>query len=269
MGKVSAAARDKYTDTIRPYKQEIEQILQHEKSILAVIEKSDDPPIFQHITLAEDRLNLAALYLLLNRISQSMLGLKNDTFLNDARKCCYESIIHFEQVVTDQIDVAFSDLDEVYKALDSVSDRKRYELMQKLGFTIDSVIQAYGKFNRFQYSFVELNARFATVYKNIINFKTIVAGLDPRMEDYEIRGKMLQQVKALLEKAADDYRLKYETATSRIDDFKVAIRYLSALRRIHLLLGESDPGENVKKKADVWKSKMDDDERQRKAEDRK
>ncbi len=265
MGKVSAEAKRTYAEKVRVYKQEIDQILQREKSLLQVIEKSDDDQPFKRIALAEDRLNLAAHYLLLNRISVAMLGIKNEAFLNDARRSCYESIIHMEKVVTDGIDTPFSDLDEVWESIADFSDRKRYELMRKLGFTIESVIEGYGENTKWRWSFVELNGRYAVIYKNIINFKTIIAGLDPRMEDYQVRGKMLQQVKTLLSKAADDYRLKYELSTSRIDDFKIAIRYLSALRRIHIIFGEAEEGEELKKKADLWKQKMEDDERSRKA----
>jgi hypothetical protein len=265
MGRVSTEAKRTYADKVRVYKQEIDQILQREKSLIQVIEKSDDPQVYQRITLAEDRLNLAAHYLLLNRISVSMLGIKNEAFLNDARRSCYESIIHLEKIVTDAIDVPFSDLDEVYESLADFPDRKRYDLLRKLGFTIESVIEGYGENTKWRWSFVELNGRFAVVYKNFINFKTIVAGLDPRVEDYQIRGKMLQQIKALLAKSADDYRLKYELSTSRIDDFKIAIRFLAALRRIHILFGETDDGDEIKKKADLWKIKMEDDERNRKA----
>jgi hypothetical protein len=265
MGKVSTEAKRTYADKVRVYKQEIEQILQHEKSILQVIEKSDDEQPYQRITLAEDRLNLAAHFLLLNRISVSMLGIKNEAFLNDARRSCYESIIHLEKVVGDGIDVPFSELDGVWGAIEDYPDRKRYDLMRKMGFTIESVIDGYGENTKWRWSFVELSGRYAVVYKNIINFKTIVAGLDPRIEDYQIRGKMLQQVKALLSKSADDYRLKYELSTSRIDDFKIAIRYLSALRRINILFGDADEAEELKKKSDLWKLKMEDDERNRKS----
>lgn len=264
MGKVSAEAKRTYADKVRVYKQEIDQILQREKSLLQVVEKADDPQYFKLFTLAEERLNLAANYLLLNRISVAMLGIKNEAFLNDARKSCYESIIHLEKIVTDAIDIPFSDLEDRWEAIGNISDRKRYDMMRKLGFTIESVVEDFGEKSKWKWSFVDLYGRYTTVYKNIINFKTIVAGLDPRVQDYQIRVKMLNQIKALLTKSADDFRLKYELSTSRIDDFKSAIRYLSSLRRIHSIFGEAAEAEAVKKKADLWKQKMEDDERNRK-----
>jgi hypothetical protein len=39
------------------------------------------------------------------------------------------------------------------------------------------------------------------------------------------------------------------------------VAFLSALKRIHTILGEPDQAEQVKKKLDVWKSKLTADEK--------
>ncbi|MFP4210531.1 MAG: hypothetical protein ACLFR8_04765, partial [Alkalispirochaeta sp.] len=46
-----------------------------------------------------------------------------------------------------------------------------------------------------------------------------------------------------------------------IDDFKRAIAFLAALKRIYTILGEVEKAEDIKRKMDVWKSKMDSDEK--------
>jgi hypothetical protein len=59
--------------------------------------------------------------------------------------------------------------------------------------------------------------------------------------------------------SATRYREKYELSTFRIDDFKLAINYLSALRRLHIYLGENNDAETVKKNIEIWKIKMEKD----------
>jgi len=71
--------------------------------------------------------------------------------------------------------------------------------------------------------------------------------MDPRAPDYEVTIYHLRTIKRLLSQAADRYREKYELSTNRIDDFKLAINFLGALRRIHVLLSERDEAETVKK----------------------
>ena len=65
--------------------------------------------------------------------------------------------------------------------------------------------------------------------------------------------------KKLLLQAADKYRARYEMATSSIEDFRLAIQYLSAARRIHLLLNERADAEDVKRQIDIWTDKMEKD----------
>ena len=259
MGQVTAEAKKNYAERIKVYKGKIEKILLHEKNLLAVLSQNRTPDPFKYIALAEDRLNLAAHYLLLNRISVSLLDIKNEAFLNDARRSCYESIIHLEKVVSGIINAPFTELEEYWQAIEGLGDRKRYEIMCKLGFTIESVMDGFGENTKWKWSFVDLHGRYVVVFKNIINFRTLIAGLDPRKPDYEVRHRMLHRIKQLLTKSADDFRLKYELSTNRIDDFQMAIQLLFSLLRIHIILSETHEAEEVKKKIALWKQKMEND----------
>ncbi|HOV38839.1 MAG TPA: hypothetical protein PLG79_08965 [Spirochaetales bacterium] len=261
MGKISVEAKRRYFEKVKEYKTILEQFIQREKNLLKVVEKGDSNAAYVKINLAEESLNLASYYLLLNEISLSLLAVKNDSFLNEARKSCYKSIIYLEDVVSNCIDTPYSDYKEKLELIEGMQDEKRYALVQKLGFTIQSVIDAFGEQSKWKWSFVELEGRFATVAKNIFNMKNLAEGLDPRSEGYQFRTSHLNLLKDLLQKAADRYREKYELSTLRIDDFKLAISYLGALRRLYLLLGDGPNAETIRKKIEVWTQKMADDER--------
>ena len=261
MGKISNEAKRHYFDMVKEYKQVIDSILQREKNILALIRKDDNGAVYKRINLADENLNLASYYILLNEISLSLLTVKNEGFLNEARKCCYKSIIYLEEVVSNHIDSPFSEYKERLEAIGGFEDEKRYFLVKKMGFTIESVIDGFGANSKWKWSFVELEARFATITKNLLNLKTLVAGLDPRVEGYQSRTNHLNLTKDLLHKAADRYREKYELSTLRMDDFKLAISYLSAVKRLHNLLGEAEHSETLRKKIEVWTQKMEADDK--------
>ena len=261
MGKISSEAKKRYFDKVKQYKHDTETILQREKNLLKVIENDEAGANYKRMKLADERLNLASQYLLLNRISVALLGVKNEAFLNDARKSCYQAVIYLEEVVTNLIDAPFSDYSDRLESIEGVGEEEKYGLLRKLGFTIQSVEEDFGENSKWRWSFVELEGRFAAVAKNLLNLKTLVAGLDPRVDGYRARLGHLDLVKDLLQKSADRYREKYELSTSRIDDFKQAIAYLGALRRLHQLLGETNDVEVVRRKFDVWKAKMEDDEK--------
>ncbi|MDY2842560.1 MAG: hypothetical protein SOT81_01040, partial [Treponema sp.] len=66
----------------------------------------------------------------------------------------------------------------------------------------------------------------------------------------------IRLVKKLLFQSATGYRDRYELSTHRIDDMRLAIGYLSAQRRVELIMGNAEEGEEIKKKAVVWHDKL-------------
>jgi hypothetical protein len=263
MAKVSGEAKQRYYEKIKEYKSIVEKIQLSEKNMLTLLDKDEHGQSYKRLTLANENLNMVSYYLLMNELSLSLLGIKNEGFLNEARKTIYKALIYLEEVVTSYIDVPYS---EYEKNLETISDygyRQRWDLLCKLGFAVDSLKESYGTNSKWRWSFVELEGRFATISKNMLNLKEILVKLDPREEGYPIYTAHIRMVKQLLEEAANSYRQKYELSTSRLEDFKIAIRYLSALRRLLVLLGETAESEVVKKKIEVWKSKMEADSKNR------
>lgn len=266
MKKPSDEARRRYTEYIQDYKNGIEAALKKEKTVKEVIARNPAGASYQKLALAEENLNLVANYLLMSSLSLSFLGVKNEAFLNEGRKCIYKAIVYLEEIVSAYVDAPFSDYEPGLDAIAAFSDENRYNLVRKMGFTIDSLEEGYGDNSKWKWSFVELEGRFAAVGKNMLNLRTFIAGMDPRSEGYSARIAHLALSRELLQQAADRYREKYELSTQRIDDIKAAINFLSAVRRLHIVLGESDQADVVKKKADIWRTKMEND--LKKAEER-
>jgi hypothetical protein len=197
----------------------------------------------------------------MSTLSLSLLGIKNESFLNDGRKSCYKSIIYMEEIVSPYIDAAFSDYQQGVVSLKRFADRDKYRFLCKLGFAIDSIIEGFGAGSKWKWSFVELQGRYAVIAKNLLNLKSFIMQLDPRVEGYSERLAHMQLVKKILQQSADRYREKYELSTMRLDDIKKAILFLAAMKRLHTLLGEVEEAEVVKKKMEIWKTKMEDDQK--------
>jgi hypothetical protein len=235
--------------------------------MLMMIEKDPTGASYKRLMLTDEMLYLTTLYLAKHNLSVAMLSVKNEDALNDARKTLYKAVIYLEEVVTNYIDVPYADYEDKVSEIRNLPESKRYYLVRKLGLAIRQIMDAYGDNTKWRWTFVELEARFATVSKNILDLKTASKdGLDPHSADYDDTVYHLRLVKRLLQQAADRYREKYELSTGRIDDFRLAINYLLALRRIHLILNERDAAEEAKKKADIWKGKMETDHKKSEAQ---
>jgi hypothetical protein len=265
MAKVSEEAKGHYAEKLKRFKGHVESIKQKEAAVVVGIREGSGDIGMLKVSQVETVLELASYYSVMNLLSVSLLDMRNDALLNEARKVIYKAIILLESVVSSHVDAPFSEYEERLAALDAFGDAERYALVRKLGFAIDSVEAAFGDNSKWRWGFVEIEARFATIVKNLINFRTLAARLDPRHASYKVVASHVDLCRRLLQQAADRYREKYELSTLRFEDMKLAIEYLSALRRVHIMLGESDEADIVKKKVEVWKNKMEQD--QRKAEE--
>lgn len=259
MKKTSEEARRRYTEYIQEYKAFIEAALERERAAKASFAADGEGASLHKVALAGDNLDVVAHYLLMNSLSVSLLGIRNEAFLNEARKSCYKAVIWLEEVVTPLVDAPFSEYEESLAAIEAFSDESRCALVRKLGFAIDAIEEGFGENSKWKWSFVELEGRFAAVTRNLLNLKTLFAGMDPRVEGYAARLAHLGLARELLQQSADRYRQKYEISNLRVDDIKAAINFLAALRRLHVGLGETEQAEIVKKKVEIWKAKMEDD----------
>jgi hypothetical protein len=257
MAKVTNEDHHLYFEKIKPYEAMIQSILKQEESVLQNIKKDNRGAALKRVTLAEEMLSMAANYIIISGISQSMLKQRSEEALNDGRKSLYKAVIYFEEVVSPMVDAPFSEYEDRLVEIDALDAQKRYTLIKKTGLALQLLENAYGDNTKWRWAFVELEARFAAVAKNIMNLKTAVANTDPGSPDYEPTMYHLKLIKKLLMQAADRYREKYELSTNRVDDFKMGINFLHALRRIQALLGERSETETLKKKADIWSSKLE------------
>lgn len=260
MAKISNEAKKIYFERIAPYKKIINNSLVQESRIEAMLTSSDPGDVYKRLDLAADNLKTISFYVIMNTLSVSLLGMKNDAALNDARKTCYKALINLERVFTNFVDVPFSEYKDALGATASFPELERYALIRKTGLSIALVRDGFGENSRWKWSLVELDGRLAVVAKNTLNLRTLIEGMDPRAEGYRERTEFFNLTWRLLQESADSYRKKYEVSTGRMDDFRIAISYLSVLRRLAATLGRKHQAMDLKRKIEAWKEKMEKDD---------
>ena len=260
MARVNERAKQKYFERIKEYRRITQRLLEKEKTTLLQIKADDEAAAaVKRFRLANDNLDIISYFLIINELSQTLLGVKNENALNDARKSCYKAIIYLEEVCTSYIDAPYSDYEEKLGHIVGITEKDRFNLIRKLGFSISSIETGFGNNSKWKWSFVELEGRLATISKNIVDMKQFLAGMDPRVEGYKERLFHMVKTIELLGTSAEEYRKKYELSTRRLDDFKKALEYLGALRRLHVLTNKPIEAEAIKRKRDVWVVKLNHD----------
>jgi hypothetical protein len=256
MAKISNIERLRYLERVGSFHQAIGDLLKKEKETLPLIRGDNKNSAMLRVALADDMLNLASNYIIMSGVSNVVLGIRNEEALNDARKSLYKCVIYLEGTLSNYVDAPFSDYEEKLAGIARLSAADRYLLVRKLGLAIQLLEDAYGDNSKWKWSFVELEGRFAAAAKNILDLKKVAANTDPRSSEYEPTVYLVRLVKKLLSQAADRYREKYELSTRNIEDLKMGIRFLSALRRMQMLVGSRQEVELTKKKMDVWETKL-------------
>ncbi|MDR1869215.1 MAG: hypothetical protein LBQ82_04430 [Treponema sp.] len=259
MAKITDQNRSLYYEKVKAYSSIVKAYLQTEKDILAEIKKNSADAPLRKLTLVDEMLNLTSNYIAINGVSQAMLKTKNEEALNDGRKSIYKAVIYLEEIVSNFIDAPFSDYEGKLAEIESFDPNQRYQLIRKMGLAIDFLENSYGDNSKWRWTFVELEGRFATAAKNIMDLRNAVANKSPESPFYDSTVYHLRLIKTLLTQAANRYRDKYELSTQQVLDFKTGIQFLGALKRIHTLLGESEDAETIKKKLNIWTTKLDTD----------
>ncbi len=221
--------------------------------------KKDENENLNKIRVASHYVDLVSIYCAMTDLSLSLLGYKNESYLDKGRKSLYKSIISLEAVVSNYIDMPLGENYELLKSLDSFSDAERIKLVRKIGYTVSLLADRYGENSKWKWSFVEIEGRFSVIAKNLFDFRTFQAKNDPREEGFNERYDYLYLVKEFLIKASNRYREKYELTNQTADDMKKAIDYLKALKRIHILFNESEEVQNVGKRIELWAQKFETD----------
>lgn len=262
MAKISEETRLQLADTIKPYQKQIDATLEKEKTVLNLMNHDTTGISYKKLMLSEDMIYVSSLYMAENSLSWKIMEVKNNDALNEARKVLYKAIIYMEDVVSNFIDVTYSELDSKQEEIKNIPVAKRYLLIRKLGLAIRLLKDAFGENSKWKWSFVELEGRFAAIAKNFIDMRQGSKDyFDPRSPDYEVTVLYIRMIGKLLETSANGYRDRYELSTRRIDDMRNAIKFLLARHKLCLAIGDKNNAEEVKKKAVVWKDKMDADQK--------
>ena len=262
MAKVMTENRELCEIKCEPYKKMIKEATDRETQVLESIKKTPAGVEYQKLNLCDEMIGVATYYIQINALTVELVNTKDNEALNNARKMLYKAIIYLEEVVSNVVDALQSDMEEKLASISNASVEKRFYLIRKLGLCIDILIEAFGDNSKWKESFVELQGRFATVAKNLLDLKKATKDyFDPNSPDYETSVLYIRLIRKLYDQSATAYRDRYELATHRIDDMRIAILFLSGARRVAIALGEAEEAEEIKKKAGVWRQKVEADQK--------
>ncbi len=249
---ISKAQKAAYNDEIKPLKQEAEEI---EKKIREITQKkqgSENLEPYYNLEIVHHFLRNIQLYLRINELSIDMLGIKNSKSLDNGKSNFSKLLQIMKETVGDDLDRdSLRDNEDYLERIDKLSPRHILDLIYKVNDVFRSLKNSTGEDSKWKWLFVELQAKVAIITRNMINFSDIQKYRDPRQDFYHDRKEHLKLAKDSLTEAAKQYRTKYELSAKSREDLKKSIELLEALRKIHMIMGESDDADKLKTTIDA------------------
>ena len=254
VGKAEKAA---YNDEVKDYKREVDHI---KKSINeAASKKKKHPTIasYYNLEMASRAMDTIDNYLKMNDLSVEMLGIKNNTFLENARKEFYKVLQFMEEVVGKDIERSLKQNDSYLATINRVNPAQLLVFIKRIHRIFENLRGKFGQDSKWKWSFVEIQARVSVITKNITSFSDVARYRDPRTKFFSERRDLMQLCKESLTESARQFRTKYEMAGKSRDDLKTSIEYLAALRKIHVLFGEDIDASKLKNIIDAAKMALE------------
>lgn len=223
---------------------------------------------YRYIAIANEYLSMVLLYVKITDDMAVLRGVKNDTYLNEGRKSFYNALLALEKVFTDIVNLEPTEIQQKIEKIAKFDPARKIILYKKIRFVLDKLSDSFGSSSKYRFAFNDMFARYGIIIKNSSNIKALTAK-DPRKPFYVENDILTNMLIDVLTKAADKMREKYETSTKEFEDMRKATKILEELKRIFVLLGDSQASDETKKKYDVWKDKLEKDLKAKDQKDQK
>jgi hypothetical protein len=266
---ISKAEKAAYNDYIKEYKYEVDEYIKKIKENDAKKKKMPNIEGYLNLENVTENLNIIMTYIKMSDASIEMLNVKNERFLDNARKEIYKAIQTMESIVGSQIDRSLKENEEYLERIDRVNPRQILRIIQRINYVFSKIVEKMGEGSKWKWSFVDLHGRLAVITKNIINFSDVQRYRDPRSDYYRERQELLALCKKSLGDVAKQYRNRYELSTRVPGDIIKSIDMLSALRKIHILFGESEEATKLKNTIDALRATLEADEKKKEMQKKK
>ncbi len=262
--KVTAEEKLNYQKEIKDVKAQIADIEGKVKKLEQQM-KEDQYGLenYFHIAIASEYLNRVNLSCDMSKISEAYMKKKNDDFLNDARKAYFKSLIEFEKFLGNFVDEALNEKQEVLETILQMNPMRVLRMVNKLKNMLEMIERGYGENSKYKWSFVDMQGRYITIFKNLLNYRTLSVN-DPRHPYFAENTQLLNMIKLMLQQVSTRFREKYMIGTKEVVDIKQAINFQEALRKINSLLGAQEEAESNKRTVESWKQMLEKEEKMKK-----
>jgi len=214
---------------------------------------------FYRIGIASRNLHQLVQYIEMNARSERMMGVKNSSYLDEAKKKFSTIFTELDKVVTLRTDEPVDFNRENLDKIKPFNPRKKLNFVKHLQKALKELIHAYGENTKWRWSFPDLWSKLVIISKNLLDYREIQSIRDPREEFYYDRQEHLQLVKDMLFEVSNKFRNKFELSSKSDNDLMMAVKLLRDLRSISSVMGDDEMAKKAKSGIDAYMARLEKD----------
>lgn len=237
---VSKEQKQLYNDTIKPYKSEAEDLKKEISTMKAVGHKKQKLEPYFLLKGALLGIQRANVLVLMSRLSQEIQSIKNDSFLNDARKELNNHLTDLARLVGEQLDGSLTENQDILPKIAESTPTQRLKLLMGFRDSINNVKDIMGQSSKWRWSFPDTHLRLLTVARNMLDFKDFERTKDSNHENFRSYQEYMQFMMEESQVAAQEYRQKYELSTNEVGDLQKTEKIFSFQKQVYGFTGQRD-----------------------------
>ena len=129
MAKISKEAKHIYSERISDFKKKLDDTTKKVQQMKLILQSDDTGAAFKRLLISDELMKVASVNCIMNRLSLDLLGIKNEFFINEARKACYEALVFLEAVFSNAINVPYTEYEPYLKEIATYPVQQKYFLI--------------------------------------------------------------------------------------------------------------------------------------------
>lgn len=248
-----------FTEQVKSYKSFLDDIKKEISTLKAVSKKNMRLAPYVEIRTAMLGLQRASTLILMSRLSMSIVNVKNETYLNDARKEISANFSNLEKILgSSALEGTLTENKEILKQIIRVTPTQRLQLLRGFRNTILDLKGVMGDNSKWRWYFPDLHLKTAVLAKNLFDFSEYEKkSRKPDAQDYRTWLDLFAFLTEELHSSAQEYRSRYELSTNDVNDLQTIQRILEFSKKIYMLSGNKNELNKVSTSLDAITQKIE------------
>lgn len=254
---VSKEQKLQYNDKVKVYKAQSEDLKKEIATVKGAGRRNAKLDPYFQVRAAILGIQRANTLVQMSKLSLLIQSLKNDSFLNDARKELASRMTDLLKVVGDDLDGSLTDNQDRLVQVSELTPEQKLNLMQGFKQAIENVRIAMGEGAKWRWNFPDMYMNLVRLGRNLLDFKRYERTKDPMDPNYQPLQEYMRFLMDESQNCAQEFRSKYELSTKNVSELQQIDKIFAMQKQVYTFTGQKDDLQRISIALDSNKEKIE------------